>query len=366
MSSPGAMPRFLAVLSPKGRTHFEAIAWRGPGEHDSLLLETDAAVVGRVLKLFDRYRVREKVEFSVEDSVGVVHMLPSDMREGSRPGNVLGVYEDAVLDGRAPSLAAAEACGLSDVVDAAPDPRTPVLGHRALVRAPSESSAAARLAYGVARTLCGVPESRAEIADAVPLELNLQQLAGVSFDKGCYVGQELVARAHFRGQLRKRIAPVLLGGRGAAAVAATGAADGPDASLEVGGVVLPAVPGLRVGGEACAEAEAVAAELESRPEGDRLRVQRHSDDDKGGSAPGGRAAGRILGVVRGSNVALAMLRLDGVMGPLGEAWRGEQPAPAAEGGLEVEAGGEAVAVTPVAPPYWQWVEAAHEEAAGRS
>ena len=43
---------------------------------------------------------------------------------------------------------------------------------------------------------------------AVPLEYNLDGLNAISFTKGCYVGQELVARTHFRGIVRKRLMPV--------------------------------------------------------------------------------------------------------------------------------------------------------------
>lgn len=45
---------------------------------------------------------------------------------------------------------------------------------------------------------------------AIPLEYNLDWLHGVSFGKGCYIGQELVARTHFGGLIRKRLFPVLL------------------------------------------------------------------------------------------------------------------------------------------------------------
>lgn len=46
------------------------------------------------------------------------------------------------------------------------------------------------------------------IGHAIPLEYNLDGLNAISFTKGCYVGQELIARSHFRGVIRKRLMPV--------------------------------------------------------------------------------------------------------------------------------------------------------------
>ncbi len=51
---------------------------------------------------------------------------------------------------------------------------------------------------------------------AVPLEYNLDGLNAISFSKGCYVGQELVARTHFQGMIRKRLMPITLEEEGAA------------------------------------------------------------------------------------------------------------------------------------------------------
>ena len=45
---------------------------------------------------------------------------------------------------------------------------------------------------------------------AIPLEYNLDLLQGVTLDKGCYLGQELIARTHYQGLVRKRVIPVLL------------------------------------------------------------------------------------------------------------------------------------------------------------
>ena len=52
--------------------------------------------------------------------------------------------------------------------------------------------------------------SRANMAcagHAIPLEYNMEGLHALSFTKGCYVGQELIARAHYQGAIRKRLMP---------------------------------------------------------------------------------------------------------------------------------------------------------------
>jgi folate-binding protein YgfZ len=51
---------------------------------------------------------------------------------------------------------------------------------------------------------------RKELSDSIPLEADLELLRGVSFRKGCYVGQELTARTQFKGNVRKRFVPVAL------------------------------------------------------------------------------------------------------------------------------------------------------------
>lgn len=67
----------------------------------------------------------------------------------------------------------------------------------------------------------GVPEGATEIlsGEALPLEYNLDQLNGISYQKGCYVGQELTARTHFQGVIRKRLMPLVIGGGGGELVA---------------------------------------------------------------------------------------------------------------------------------------------------
>ena len=71
------------------------------------------------------------------------------------------------------------------------------------------SSVAVDPTYEGLRRMHGILEGT-EVDGLIPLETNLDWLNGVVFDKGCYLGQELTARTHFRGLLRKRCFPVML------------------------------------------------------------------------------------------------------------------------------------------------------------
>jgi folate-binding protein YgfZ len=65
-------------------------------------------------------------------------------------------------------------------------------------------------AYHAHRIALGVPEGGRDFlfGDAFPHEALMDQLHGVDFDKGCYVGQEVVSRMHHRGTARTRLLPV--------------------------------------------------------------------------------------------------------------------------------------------------------------
>uniref|UniRef100_A0A7S1TG96 CAF17 C-terminal domain-containing protein n=1 Tax=Compsopogon caeruleus TaxID=31354 RepID=A0A7S1TG96_9RHOD len=70
--------------------------------------------------------------------------------------------------------------------------------------------------YHLRRLALGLPEGHGEAAcdflhQPIPLECNLELLEGVSFSKGCYLGQELTAKTHHTGVVRKRLVPVVLG-----------------------------------------------------------------------------------------------------------------------------------------------------------
>jgi folate-binding protein YgfZ len=101
------------------------------------------------------------------------------------------------------------------------DPRLPELGARLLAAVPPGFAAApgdvdgaaewvATEAYHAHRVAAGVPEAGKDfpLGDTFPHEADLDQLHGVSFAKGCFVGQEVVSRMKHRGNVRKRVVPV--------------------------------------------------------------------------------------------------------------------------------------------------------------
>jgi hypothetical protein len=94
---------------------------------------------------------------------------------------------------------------------AAPDPRLPALGERWLAPV-SDDDQSADDAWRAHRLSLGVPEGRAELGSDATLwlECNAAELGGVSFSKGCYVGQENTARMNWRQKVNRRLIVVPL------------------------------------------------------------------------------------------------------------------------------------------------------------
>ncbi|MGL5361851.1 MAG: YgfZ/GcvT domain-containing protein [Bosea sp. (in: a-proteobacteria)] len=91
------------------------------------------------------------------------------------------------------------------------DPRLPAMGKRAITdRAHAATFSSEATAYQAHRIALGVPDGGKDFTygDAFPHETLMDQLGGVSFSKGCYVGQEIVSRMQHRGTARTRIVPI--------------------------------------------------------------------------------------------------------------------------------------------------------------
>jgi folate-binding protein YgfZ len=168
--APGA-GLYAALLTPQGKILFDVLIAEGDG---AVLLDCAATAAGDLVKRLTLYRLRAKIGIAI------------------RPQ--LGVY--AGLSGRPAERAITF-----------PDPRMAALGPRsigALAEMPDYLEGPA--AYHAARLMLGVPEG-ADFGNGeiFALDAGLEDLHGVAFDKGCYVGQELTARMKHRGNARKRV-----------------------------------------------------------------------------------------------------------------------------------------------------------------
>ena len=162
----GSLPVWAALLTPQGKCMFDFLVW---SEGDDLLLDCEAAVSGELAKRLTMYRLRREILIERDDKLAVHWSTRSE--------------------------------------DGVSDPRLALLGRRWL--APSDEPATGWLEH---RLRLGVCEGHAELADLLWLECNAAELNGVSFTKGCFVGQENTARMNWRQKINRRLFVVLGGG----------------------------------------------------------------------------------------------------------------------------------------------------------
>ncbi len=165
----GELPVYAALLSAQGKTMFDFLVWR---DGDALLLDCEAAVAADLVKRLSLYRLRRQIDIAVDETLGVHWQLSA--RDG-----------------------------------ASPDPRLAGLGYRWIAPAPDNEETASE-AWLKHRLSLGVPEGSAELGDILWLETNAQELNGVSFEKGCYIGQENTARMNWRQKVNRRLVVVPL------------------------------------------------------------------------------------------------------------------------------------------------------------
>lgn len=181
---------YAALLMPQGKILFDFLIVRA---RDGFLLDTARDRAGDLARRLAMYKLRADV--AIRDASG-------EFVVAAAWGNGQPVPE-AVADG----------------AHVFADPRLPALGWRAIVGAGAAAGVLASFggarvaaeAYHAHRIGLGVPEGARDFlfGDTFPHEALMDQLHGVSFTKGCFVGQEVVARMQHRTRVRKRVVPVV-------------------------------------------------------------------------------------------------------------------------------------------------------------
>jgi folate-binding protein YgfZ len=162
----GPLPVWAGLLTPQGKCLFDFLVWN---DGDDLLLDCEAEAADDVIKRVSIYRLRRPIAIDRDASLAV---------HWSKDGD-----------------------------DGVPDPRLAALGHRWI--APGDELASGWLEH---RLSLGICEGRTELVDLLWLECNAAELNGVSFTKGCFVGQENTARMNWRQKINRRLFVTVGGG----------------------------------------------------------------------------------------------------------------------------------------------------------
>jgi folate-binding protein YgfZ len=182
--------RFGALLTPQGKIVVDFLITEAPSGHGGgFLIDCPRVLAQTLADKLGFYKLRAKVVVeNLSDSLGVLAVWDGD-------------------PGIKPELTFA-------------DPRNEKLGQRILVPAELAPKAAHLIgadlvesaAYEAHRIACGAPRGGIDFmyGDAFPHETNMDRLHGVDFDKGCYVGQEVVSRMQHRGTARTRTVRLIL------------------------------------------------------------------------------------------------------------------------------------------------------------
>ncbi|MDP1027776.1 folate-binding protein [Sphingomonas sp. KR1UV-12] len=167
----GPAPVWAGLLTPQGKALFDFIVWP---DGDDLLIDAEASAAAALQRRLSMYRLRRAITIAPDPALAV---------HWSRDAG------------------------------SSPDPRLTELGYRWLA-APDDD--AVDDAWRAHRLSLGVTEGVAELGDGETLwlECNARELNGVSFAKGCYVGQENTARMHHRAKVNRRLVVAPIGAAG--------------------------------------------------------------------------------------------------------------------------------------------------------
>lgn len=224
---------YTAMLTPQGRFLYDMFLYEPPRADEKLdpsgsrpgpdpdevvlLADVDCSVLDELVETLKKYRLRSKVDIeNVGEEFCCWQRFGADLHK-RQLSNVEDPEAHSVgWGGAIDPTGNSSSQGNSTGWQWHKDPRLDCLGFRGIfpsnttppmveadTQTQEENYLLWRLEKGVAEGSIEIPKG-----EAIPLEYNLAGLNAISFDKGCYVGQELIARSHHRGVIRKRLLPL--------------------------------------------------------------------------------------------------------------------------------------------------------------
>lgn len=190
------------LMTPQGKYLFDFFMFE---TGDALLLDVEADRLDDLMRKLKMYKLRAKVTLeNVSDRFAVAAIFG----EGS---DVAAGFDAGAARGQAAALAGGGVIAV--------DPRSEKLGVRALAPRDGAESlfnlpTADFSEYDRLRLALGVPDGARDLIPekSIALENNMDALGALSWDKGCYMGQELTARTKYRGLVKKRLVTVRVEG----------------------------------------------------------------------------------------------------------------------------------------------------------
>jgi tRNA-modifying protein YgfZ len=190
--------RYGALLTPQGKFLHDLFLTKIP---DGFLLECERERRVDLVTRLKRYRLRAKIDITSDDDLAVAVLW------GDGANDAVGLADQ-------PGSTFIEGTRTTYV-----DPRLPALGVRIIdvpetLTAPPFATESSLDVFRAYRLALGVPEGSGDILvdRGFLLENGFDELNGVDWQKGCYVGQELTARTKYRGLVKRRLMPVRIEG----------------------------------------------------------------------------------------------------------------------------------------------------------
>ena len=181
-----------ALLTAQGRILIDMMVYRPKQNH--FILRSDAARCDDLFTRLRRYRLRRPIELSLEPNFQLYLLMQNHNSNSDINFDMLN--------------------GITTIMSCI-DPRSNALGIHVIVHDSQMPTTNGDItAWHKSRIAAGIPEGSIDLIPerALMLEAGLDQLGAVDFEKGCYVGQEVTARMHYRGLVKRRLVPLVVAG----------------------------------------------------------------------------------------------------------------------------------------------------------